>query len=290
MDYASGTVIAKWQWDMIYDPAIVNGVFDDEEEAMKSFFVHGTWSKSTTFENKSILAINDIFKTTTGDSYNWTGDNTNEARQIAAKQLVNSVLNNNNWKDKNDPLVLVGHSHGGNVCILATNMLAQQGKVVDYLITFNTPVLENVYKLNAGSKTIHINVFNNWDIVQVNGGNSINVPDGISELLIIPSQNSAPLIIPIFSNKGRVKLVSGEFGEADRKFSTAINVEIGVDLLTDMISLFHNSHNKSDEWSYILNKFVHPIPNNPSDLIKTIKNQLILPNDNTKVIRIKPIY
>ena len=34
MDYASGTVIAKWQWDMIYDPAIVNGVFDEDKEAM----------------------------------------------------------------------------------------------------------------------------------------------------------------------------------------------------------------------------------------------------------------
>ena len=34
MDYASGTVIAKWQWDMIYDPAIVNGVFDEDSQAM----------------------------------------------------------------------------------------------------------------------------------------------------------------------------------------------------------------------------------------------------------------
>jgi hypothetical protein len=33
MDYKGGTDLAKWQWDMIYDPAILNGVFDGDKEA-----------------------------------------------------------------------------------------------------------------------------------------------------------------------------------------------------------------------------------------------------------------
>jgi len=34
MDYKGGTNLAKWQWDQIYDPAIINGVFDGDKEAM----------------------------------------------------------------------------------------------------------------------------------------------------------------------------------------------------------------------------------------------------------------
>jgi hypothetical protein len=32
MDYKGGTELAKWQWDMIYDPAILNGLFDGDKE------------------------------------------------------------------------------------------------------------------------------------------------------------------------------------------------------------------------------------------------------------------
>lgn len=32
MDYRGGTHIAKWQWSQVYDPAILNGVFDSDEE------------------------------------------------------------------------------------------------------------------------------------------------------------------------------------------------------------------------------------------------------------------
>jgi hypothetical protein len=33
MDYADGINLPKWQWDQMYDPAILNGVFDSDKEA-----------------------------------------------------------------------------------------------------------------------------------------------------------------------------------------------------------------------------------------------------------------
>lgn len=61
----------------------------------------------------------------------------------------------------------MGHSHGGNVSIMATNMLAKRGVHVDTLITIATPVREYRLKTKVGQ---HINVYNHNDIIQVNGG------------------------------------------------------------------------------------------------------------------------
>jgi len=45
MDYKGGTNLAKWQWDQMYDPAIINGVFDGDKEAMliKSVWLTPDW-------------------------------------------------------------------------------------------------------------------------------------------------------------------------------------------------------------------------------------------------------
>ncbi|RXZ81566.1 hypothetical protein EBB07_14700 [Paenibacillaceae bacterium] len=41
-----------------------------------------------------------------------------------------------------EPIRLVGHSHGGNVAIMITNMLAKRGMDIETLITIETPVRE----------------------------------------------------------------------------------------------------------------------------------------------------
>ncbi len=43
MDYRGGTHIAKWQWSQVYDPAILNGVFDNDEEGQLAILGGITW-------------------------------------------------------------------------------------------------------------------------------------------------------------------------------------------------------------------------------------------------------
>jgi alpha-beta hydrolase superfamily lysophospholipase len=50
----------------------------------------------------------------------WTGDNNKDARSDAAKGFAQTVYD---WHSKNpdEPIRLVGHSHGGNVALLLAN-------------------------------------------------------------------------------------------------------------------------------------------------------------------------
>jgi pimeloyl-ACP methyl ester carboxylesterase len=97
---------------------------------------------------------------------NWSGGNTKGARSDAAEKFVNKVCE---WHKENpdDPIRLVGHSHGGNVAIMLTNRLAEKGIKVETLITIATPVRE--YKLETEVEQ-HIQMYNNRDIVQTEMG------------------------------------------------------------------------------------------------------------------------
>ncbi|RNC85957.1 MAG: hypothetical protein ED557_04100 [Balneola sp.] len=65
---------------------------------------------------------------------------------------------------------IVGHSHGGNVSIEAANILQKKyGIIVDRLILLGTPN-RNDYQLNDGAASSVINVYSNYDQVQINGG------------------------------------------------------------------------------------------------------------------------
>lgn len=71
----------------------------------------------------------------------WSGGNSTDARSEAAANFVTRVFE---WHKENpdDPIRLVGHSHGGNVAILLANLLAEKGMEVETLITIATPVRE----------------------------------------------------------------------------------------------------------------------------------------------------
>src|SRR5690606_21839089 len=123
--------------------------------------IHGTWSNPNTFSKLSISTINEIAKNTQGPVFNWSGNNTDRARKLAAEQLVQHVLSN---RDLNQPLTLIGHSHGGNVAIMAANILAEKRIKVDNLITINTPIRE--YTVNTDAVKTHVNISQEWDPVQ----------------------------------------------------------------------------------------------------------------------------
>jgi hypothetical protein len=151
-------------------------------------------------------------------------------RTAAAKQLVGRIQDARaaNNLSKDEPITLVGHSHGGNVSIEAINMMVGmeefQGVTIN-LLTINTPVRSD-YQLSesAQSSVNHINVYDTKDPVQSKGGGgSIVLPD----------------------NKSSVK-GTGEYGSAGRTFNNATN--ISVDNPQGVFKDYHNSHNRVDDW------------------------------------------
>jgi thioesterase domain-containing protein len=99
------------------------------------------------------------------DKLNWSGGNTEDARSDAAEDFAEQIYE---WylEHPDEPIRLVGHSHGGNVAIMLTNLLAEKGVEVETLITIATPVRE--YKLNAEVGQF-IHMYNNRDAVQTSG-------------------------------------------------------------------------------------------------------------------------
>jgi len=162
----------------VYAYCMNNSLRFIDPSGLDVWLIHGTFSDSSTWT--------DDFKTDVGGIFNqpvhtpdWSGKNSNGARQNAAQDIANSIINQ---YDRNNPtpIHLAGHSHGGNVAILVSNLLEKEGIRVDTLVTIGTPVRE--YQLNyittigpPGSSPLtnvkqHINVYNRGDGVQVIGG------------------------------------------------------------------------------------------------------------------------
>jgi len=76
----------------------------------------------------------------------WSGDNSNDARSEAVNDLFKTIYR---WHrgNPNDPIILIGHYHGGNVAINSTNFLDNRFMKVETLITIATPV--RGYKLDV---------------------------------------------------------------------------------------------------------------------------------------------
>ena len=176
-------------------------------------------------------------------AFSWSGGNYHCMRAEAAVELVNrlkSAINSDDFKD-NEPITLIGHSHGGNVAIEAVNMMVQMkefdGREIN-ILTINTPVRDD-YQLSEAAKNRvnHANVYDTSDPVQINGGNSMSFSLGEP------------------SNK-----YGGEFGPAGRTFINAKNIKVDdpqglIKSIKTPISTyhylnfdFHNSHNRVDTW------------------------------------------
>ena len=128
----------------------------------------------------------------------------------------------------NEPITIFAHSHGGNVAIEAINTMVNMEEFKDRkinLVTINTPVRKDYQLSNdAKSKVNHINIYDEKDPVQINGGNSTtilkNYPSSLKE--------------------------TGEYGKAKRIFKGAQN--ISVDNPKGIFFDFHNSHNLPQDW------------------------------------------
>ena len=227
-----------------YSYTYQNPVIYVDPNGKQNYFTHGTWSDKSTF--KDIRGLKNATYRVFGNKekeylFSWSGYNDSGARTIAAKNIVNMIKETMS-RDINEPITLVGHSHGGNVNIEAINMMVEMPEFKDRkinLLTINTPVRQD-YQLSekAKNRVNHVNIYDLGDMVQTGGGNStfLHATDD--------SGRPAP--------RGSVKYTSGEFGKAGRLFNGATNIQVNDHngLFEDM----HNSHNRVNTWIYKLPK------------------------------------
>ena len=132
--------------------------------------------------------------------------NTDRARRDHATALAATVLAT---RDGSSPVDLVGFSHGGNVAIMAANILQHHGVTVRNVITLATPVRDE-YQLNDGAAETHIHVYDERALVQ-------------SLLGQFDVSSSSPVSVEAVLGLGRVPEHSG--GQANT-FNGAINRNI----------------------------------------------------------------
>lgn len=111
-------------------------------DGLEAFFIHGTASHPGRWKDKSIAFLKSLTNNETyNSSFAWNAPLTNglKDREIAALQLAKYVLENRNLDEE---ITLVGHSHGGNVAILAAKIIYESTGEKVNLITVATPVYE----------------------------------------------------------------------------------------------------------------------------------------------------
>ena len=231
-----------------YQFASNSPIYGIDLDGLEIFCIHGTWSNPKTFsvlQNENYKTIMNITHNNVAMTFKWSGYNTDKARRRAAKDLANFVIEQHK-KTPDEPITLLGHSHGGNVAIMAANILKKKGYKVDYLITINTPVRE--YQVDEGAVGTHVNIYQHYDPIQANGGNTVNIPD---QTKVILTPFGLPIVIPT-SYEGSVK-GTGEMGPADRTFKDAINIDVPFDR-----NNIHNTHNTPNLWKERLNDAINP--------------------------------
>ena len=195
--------------------------------------VHGTWSDNNTWEDKQGISRYAAIKfgnTSFNFDFKWSGGNFSSYRYDAADQLIKHIRLIRIGLEQTEPITLVGHSHGGNVCIEAINKMVLMHEFDDIkinLLTINTPVRkDHQLSYEAQKRVHHINVFDPFDPVQIMGGNLFE-------------------LTPILKKESPEKPY-GEFGPAKRKFKNAYNIEVNNP--QNAFHDYHNSHNRVKDW------------------------------------------
>ncbi len=204
-----------------------------DPDGMQGIAIHGTWSGPNTWKDQK--GIEDYLRSKFNNTicffdFKWDGGNYKILRTLAAEKLVHQIkMRYRDGLSIEEPITLVGHSHGGNVAIEAINKIVEMDEFKNIrinLVTINTPVRDD-YQLteSARERGSHYNIYDSKDPVQTKGGNS---------WFTFPAKPS------------KVKL-TGEYGNARREFdkgATNIRVNNPQGILGD----FHNSHNRTNDW------------------------------------------
>ena len=132
--------------------------------------VHGTWANESAwcapgsefFEAVEQTAIKLEQKVI---SYFWQGHNTHASRLHAAKGLAKLIQSYPSSMN----ITLVAHSHGGNVCMLCSQLLAQDSTnkhTIATLYTLATPINTSAYQPDMNIIKRLYNLFSFADMVQ----------------------------------------------------------------------------------------------------------------------------
>lgn len=131
--------------------------------------IHGTFARGASWYNPG----GDFWQAIRGSlhpqellfSFSWSGENTHAARMQGAKELISYIKH---IARPDDLIVLVGHSHGANVAILAANEITEDehGYTVETIYTLAPPVSIPHYHPNMGNIKKLYNFFSFGDRVQ----------------------------------------------------------------------------------------------------------------------------
>jgi RHS repeat-associated protein len=125
-----------------------------------------THSSSPYFEPSFVAAVGKTFGETP-QVWNWSGEDNDSARRVAGMQLA-QYLRNYKKVHPCEQIIVVAHSHGGNVAFLASRLAS-----IDEIVTLGTPIRE--YQPNFNNIGDLINVYSTSDSVQSHGGGEHNV-------------------------------------------------------------------------------------------------------------------
>ncbi|GIW60938.1 MAG: hypothetical protein KatS3mg087_2004 [Patescibacteria group bacterium] len=220
----------KYPYNSVYafsENILINAV---ELEGLEAYFIHGTWSNPNTWSQQTINAVTNVTNNTTFYLMVWSGYNVDKARKEAAEKLAKQIYETYTGKE---PITLIGHSHGGNVAIMASNILKEKYNIqVDILITIATPVCED-YQVKEGSVKLHINIYNPADLVQIEGGNSniIKSYETVGAEWQRDPYDPKGMILTPTPHMERIdrtgeKFLTGEMGSSGRTFENAINISV----------------------------------------------------------------
>lgn len=125
--------------------------------------LHGTWGAETSWHipNGDFFdALEKTAKKQNGSvvSFRWSGANSIQERNKAAQNLAKLIETYNDSID----IIIVGHSHGGTVALLASQLTQ---KKITLLYTLGTPINKAIY---PNMDTIHYcyNLFSFEDLIQ----------------------------------------------------------------------------------------------------------------------------
>ncbi len=126
------------------------GVDAVELEGKEAFYIHGTillGRENTHMFNNNQYVVRKLTpilgNKTAITSFEWSGKLSDKARTMAAHDLAKFVMEN---RKEGEPISLIGHSHGGNVAIEASNILVDEYGVSPEqinIVALNTPRSEN---------------------------------------------------------------------------------------------------------------------------------------------------
>jgi RHS repeat-associated protein len=149
--FAIDPLASKFPWNSSYAFS-ANRLLDAIElEGKEAYFIHGTkiaWLgiyaelvHSKQMKEEDLVRIGQVFgNIDINRDFDWTGLNYDYARQLAGLELALHIAKTAD-KEGDQPVTLIGHSHGGNVAIQAVNILVANGWKPERfnIVAVNTP-------------------------------------------------------------------------------------------------------------------------------------------------------